>query len=133
MRELDEASAITLGGWDKRFATVLGVATRGDVAAAIVDTNSDGADVDLDLYTREPGGEWVPGSSGNDGVGGAGWNHEVVTASGWAQPDEIVHVEYLGQRHAVTTAASGCWLFVAPTADPDELPRLVDHRWLTTE
>lgn len=71
----------------------------------------------------------MPASSGNDGVGGTGWNYEVVTPSGWAEPGESVLVEYMDQRYPLTTAASGCWLFVAPTADPDELPRLADQHW----
>jgi hypothetical protein len=126
MTDLDAAAAISLGGWDERFAVVVAVAARDGVGAAIVDTNGDGADVDLDLYTREPDGAWVGGSSGNDGVGGGSWNHRVVTASGWASPGSTVTVDYLGERHQVTTAATGCWLFVAATAHPEELPRLVD-------
>lgn len=51
MNDLDAASAITLGGWGERYAVVLAVATRDGVAAVIVDTNGDGGDVDLDLYT----------------------------------------------------------------------------------
>ena len=39
-------SALRLGGWDPRYAVVLATSARDGVAAALVDTNGDGADVE---------------------------------------------------------------------------------------
>ena len=47
---LSDEEAIDLGGWDQRYGRPLVTAVRGDVAAAIVDSNGDEADTDLDLY-----------------------------------------------------------------------------------
>lgn len=127
MSDLDEQDAITLGGWDARYAVVLAVATRGPVAAAIVDTNGDDADVDLDVYSLGHDGAWVAGSSGNGGVGGGSSDSEIATISGWAAPGSTVTVEHGGTRYDVVTAPTGCWLFVAPSDGVDEIPRLVQQ------
>lgn len=128
MRELNVDAAIAAGGWDPRWARVLVVATDGDAGAAIVDTNGDGADVDLDVYTREPTGEWVPGPSGN--VGEQGWCQwdGGVACYGRAARGEAVTVAHRASRHEVITAATGWWLFVtaASATDSREPPSRVE-------
>lgn len=65
MDDLDPSTALEQGGWDPRYAVVLDVATVGDHAAALVDTNGDGADVNVDVYRRAADGGWEEVASGN--------------------------------------------------------------------
>lgn len=125
MTDFDPGLARALGGWDARYAVVLATASRDSVAAAIIDTNGDGAGVALDLYTRAATGEWVGQSSSNSGVDGLSWNDEVATGSGWADPGSRVTVEYMDVTYPVEVGPAGCWLFVAPTGHPHEVPRRI--------
>jgi len=59
---------MTLGGWDPRYARVLDVRVEGNFAGALVDTNGDGADVNVDVYLRDPDGQWAAIASGNGSV-----------------------------------------------------------------
>ncbi|GAA4091199.1 hypothetical protein ACFFOS_25555 [Nocardioides kongjuensis] len=68
MSEFDAEAAIVWGGWDARYARVLDVQVEGDVAAALIDSNGDGADVNVDLYFRDSDGRWIPGASGNGSI-----------------------------------------------------------------
>lgn len=45
MGDLDEVTVIDVGGWDVRFAVVRAVRSLGDGAAAVIDANGDGADI----------------------------------------------------------------------------------------
>ena len=63
--DFDHESALRLGGWDPRYAVVLATSARDGVAAALVDTNGDGADVDLDQYEQAADGRWVEVASSN--------------------------------------------------------------------
>lgn len=122
MKHLDEESAILAGGWDPRYATVLVLATHGDIAAALIDTNSDGADIDLDAYTRGLDGEWVAtGSSGGPGEFGSSWSSDMVARYGRAEPGATVSLDYLGTTHEITANEHGWWLFIAPPQDDDTL------------
>jgi hypothetical protein len=127
VRTLDARSAIDAGGWDHRYAVTLAVETQGDVAAALVDTNGHGDDIDLDFYVRGPDGSWQGTISGNVDDEGAEWTDRVVATWGRATPGHELTVEYLGKRHPVTANAAGWWLFIAPTSDPDAMPRRVDR------
>lgn len=70
--DFNRETAITLGGWDKRYVRVIAVEVDGDVAASLVDANGDGADVNIDIYVRGTDGEWSNVVSGNgDAVGNA--------------------------------------------------------------
>jgi hypothetical protein len=60
------------GGWDPRYARVMDVATLGDHAAALIDSNGDGADINVDLYRRGSDGRWQPMASGNGSVAADG-------------------------------------------------------------
>ena len=54
----DAEKALAVGGWDPRHARVLEVQVQGDVAAALVDANGDGADLNVDMHVRQADGEW---------------------------------------------------------------------------
>lgn len=57
MTDFDAETAMTVGGWDPRYVRVLDVQVDGDVAAALVNANGDGADISIDIYVRSPDGE----------------------------------------------------------------------------
>jgi hypothetical protein len=71
--DFDAETAMTVGGWNPRYARVLDVQVQGDVAAALVDANGDGADLNVDIYVRQSDGEWGEVASGNGSIGIAGW------------------------------------------------------------
>jgi hypothetical protein len=128
MEELDAESAISAGGWDARYAVTLAVAMRGDIAAALIDTNGDGADIDLDEYERGADGHWQESISGNVDERGAHWSSRIASTWGQADPGAPVEIEYLGHSHSVVGSRSGWWLFIGPaTDDPDAVPRPIDH------
>lgn len=109
MKELDGRLVLSAGGWDPRYAVTLAVASQGDVGAALIDSNGDGADIDLDVYERDAEGVW-------QGVGCAGTaflSDRVAVISGRAEPGLIVDIEYAGQRSSIVASAKGWWLFVA--------------------
>ena len=103
----------------------LAVQTAGDIAAALIDTNGDGASIDLDLYIRRPDGSWQGTISGSAGDEGAEWTDRIVATWGRVGPGEELTVDYLGGHHNVLASAQGWWLFIAPTSDPQAMPRRV--------
>ena len=111
MRDLDWNTAIAAGGWDARSATVLAVATNGDVGAAIIDTNGDGADIDLDWYVRVDG-DWQPGSSGNISEAGSAESFDGLAQWGRTTPGQTIEIEHQGNRHTLTATDTGWWLLV---------------------
>ena len=128
MEELDAESAISAGGWDARYAVTLAVASQGDIAAALIDANGDGADIDLDEYERGADGHWQGLGSGNVAERGAYWSYRIASTWGQADPGAHVEIEYLGHSHSVVASRSGWWLFIGPaTDDPDAIPRPIDH------
>jgi Tol biopolymer transport system component len=62
---MDAQTVIVVGGWHPEYARVLDVQTDGRWAAALVDPNSDGADLNVELYLRDPDGHWSVAASGN--------------------------------------------------------------------
>ncbi len=60
---------MALGGWDRRYARVLDVGVQGDVAAALVDVQGDGRELNVDVYTRQLDGGWECFASGNGSMG----------------------------------------------------------------
>lgn len=68
---------MTVSGWNPRCGRVLDLQVNGDVAAALVDPNGDGADVGVELYTRQSDGEWGCVVSGGDGAAIPGWSAEI--------------------------------------------------------
>jgi hypothetical protein len=125
VEDLTAESAISAGGWDARYAITLAVAVNDRVAAALVDTNGDGADIDLDEYERDAGGHWREAGSGSAGECGSSWSPRMVATWGRANPGEHVDIRYLTQRWAVSATASGWWLCVMPTEDEEAAPERV--------
>ena len=125
MKPLTEEAAIRAGGWHPRYAVVLAVATYGDVAAALVDANGDGANIDLDQYQWGPEDGWICFSSHGCGSSGLTCTGLTVTAFGKASPGEIVQLEYLGATHEATANGRGWWLFVTAPEDEETMIRVV--------
>ncbi len=119
MSDLDHTAALGLGGWDPRYAVVLAAASRDGVAAALVDTNGDGADIDLDQYEQRLDGRWVEVSSGNCDDTGSFWTGFMGVAWGRADPMTTIRVDYQGARYAVQSSDRGWWMFVAPSHSND--------------
>ena len=86
MSDLDEATVIDVGGWDDRFAVVRAVRTVGDRAAALVDANGDGADMNLEHFQRADG-VWQGCSS----VGGPGEQSRSWHDGMWAEHGRDEH------------------------------------------
>lgn len=82
MSDLDEAIVIDVGGWDDRFAVVRAVRTLGDRAAAVVDANGDGADINCEHFQRADGVWQLRYSSGGPGDWGRSWHDGM-----WAEHD----------------------------------------------
>lgn len=74
MHDLDEETVLAAGGWDRRFAVVHAVRTLGDRAAAVIDSNGDGADINLEHFAWEDGAWRLRSSSGGAGDWGRGWH-----------------------------------------------------------
>ncbi len=117
MKSLDAQSAVTAGGWDSRYAVAVAVATHQDIAAALIDTNGDEADIDLDRYERDTDGHWRESVSDSAGGSGTSWSRRIVATWGRSTPHEIVDITYLGDRYSVTASDGGWWLFIAPATD----------------
>ena len=86
MSDLDDATVIDVGGWDDRFAVVRAVHTLGDRAAAVVDANGDGADINCDHFRRTDGVWQLCYSSGGAGDWGRSWHDGL-----WAEHDRDGH------------------------------------------
>ncbi len=84
MTDFDAATAITVGGWDPRYARVIDVQVDGDAAAALVDANGDGADVNVEINLRGSDGHWADVAGGNGSIGIPGW------LATWTDDDKIV-------------------------------------------
>ena len=124
MTDFDHGDALRLGGWDPRYAVVLASAARDGVAAVLVDTNGDGADVDLDQYEQGADGDWVGVCSGNCGETGAFATGFMAVAWGRADPRTVVDVELHAVSYAIGASDQGWWMFVAPDHS-GEVPRVV--------
>jgi hypothetical protein len=69
---------------DHRYARVLNGQVQGTVAAALVDANGDGADLNVDVYVRQPDGEWVEVASVNSSIGIPG------SLATWTDNDRLI-------------------------------------------
>lgn len=134
MQDFDLDGVLSAGGWDPRYAVTLAAASSGDVAAALVDTNGDGVDVDLDIYERDPDGSWQAGSSGRVGESGGFLSDRTAVICGRTEPDSIVDIEYAAGSYSVVASSAGWWLFVTTAAPPlDTFPRLIRTRPATRD
>ncbi|MET8423617.1 hypothetical protein [Nocardia sp. NPDC004860] len=74
--ELPSAETIiVVDGWHPRYAGVLAVAGSGVVAFALVDTNGDGVEVDVDQLIRGENGHWPAGMTSGEGGQGVLSDH----------------------------------------------------------
>lgn len=117
--DFDARAALLLGGWDPRYAVVLAAAARDGVAAALVDTNGDGAEINLDQYEQAADGRWEGVSSGNCDDGGAFATGFMALAWGRATPRATVTVEFHGATHTVGATDQGWWMFAIPSRSGD--------------
>ena len=117
--DFDPEAALRLGGWDPRYAVVLATAARDGVAAALVDTNGDGADVDLDQYEQAADGRWVEVNSSSCDATGAFATGFTALAWGRAAPRAAVTVQFQAARHTVEATDQGWWMFVVPSRSGD--------------
>jgi hypothetical protein len=104
MVPLDAAAVLRLGGWGSRYAHVLFAASHDDVGIALIDSNGDVADLDLDRFTHSPNAVWHAGSSGAARTEGAGWSFEVIYLYGRGVAGSAIRVEYRGNESTVTTS-----------------------------
>lgn len=124
MRIVDAQSVVRPGGWNSRFAVALAVTTHESIAAALIDTNGDEADIDLDEYECDDGGNWHEISSASAGEQRTSWSPRMAATWGRATPGQTVEISYLGNRYRVIASETGWWLFIAAaTADSDAISR----------
>jgi hypothetical protein len=129
VKELDGRLVLSAGGWDPRYAVTLAVASSGDMGAALIDTNGDEADIDLDVYRRDADGLWQEISSSVVGEDGSFLSGEMAVILGRTEPGLIVDIEYAGHRSSVIASGTGWWLFVAVAVPgTDTLPCLIGVR-----
>jgi hypothetical protein len=110
MDELSAETAVSAGGWDARYAVALAVTSHGGMAAALIDTNGDGVDIDLDQYERGADGHWQETGSGNAGNAGASWTPQIAATWGRAEPRTRVDVDTsaIGTRSSHRRRVGGC-------------------------
>ncbi|MFE3187663.1 hypothetical protein ACFXHA_01560 [Nocardia sp. NPDC059240] len=131
----DPETVIAVGGWNPRYARVLAVAGNGAVAFALVDTNGDGVEVDIDELFHEADGQWRPGMSSGAGGSIVPTGSGPVYSLGHGQDFDGLRYAYgrgdrpgagqvwvLGQRLDVTVTESGWWVWVAERPDPARRP-----------
>jgi hypothetical protein len=128
MQELDARVVISAGGWDTRYALTLAVASNGDVGGALIDTNGDEADNDLDEYERDAEGNWHEVGSGSAGEAGVSRSTRMSATWGRADPHAAVEIEYLGQRYSTVASETGWWLVMPVTDDSDAVPRWIGQQ-----
>jgi hypothetical protein len=117
VKELSASGVLSGGGWDPRYAVALAIASCDDVAGALIDTNGDEADIDLDEYERDANGNWHAIGSGSAGGEGTSWSTRVAATWGRGAPGEIVKIDYLGQSYSISASPAGWWLFVMPSTE----------------
>lgn len=118
------------GGWNRNFARVLLIEEHDGQAVVLVDGNGDGAELELEYWSREGDDGWVSGaSSGYSGLGSLGpaetWTTGThVVALGKVAPGAEVRVSYAGITYSRRADESGIWGFIelADPESPQELP-----------
>ncbi len=129
VKELDGRLVLSAGGWDPRYAVTLAVASQDDVGAALVDTNGDEADIDLDVYLRDADGVWQEISSSGVGEGGGFLSDRAAVLLGRTEPGLLVDIDYGGRTSSTVASGTGWWLFVAVAVPgSDAFPRLIGTR-----
>lgn len=102
-------------------------------AVVLVDGNGDGAELELEYWTRDGARGWEcassAGYSGLDSLARAeAWTTGAhVIAMGKVAPDADVRLSYVGDTHSRQANEFGIWGFIAPAdpKSPEELPVVV--------
>ncbi|HUJ65319.1 MAG TPA: hypothetical protein VLX59_07275 [Acidimicrobiales bacterium] len=124
---------IEAGGWHPMFARVLLIVADEDVAFALVDGNGDGAELEMEYWSREDT-VWTPGVSSGHGpldmLKSNRWDAgSMVCAVGHGVPGESVRVGYDGEVIQCPVNPFGLWGFVRKVEGMDvkhPLPELLD-------
>ncbi|MEV6768322.1 hypothetical protein AB0N05_06760 [Nocardia sp. NPDC051030] len=112
---------IAIGGWHPAHACVLAVGGNGIWAVALVDTNGDGREIDIDYLLRDGDGRWHSGTSvgaisdqPGANIGGSLDLEGPIYCYGRAQRPGPTEVEFDGEQIQVTAASNGWWVWVRP-------------------
>lgn len=118
------ARVIEAGGWNPRYARVVGLASWDCYAIAVVDGDGSGRELDIEQWMFN-GTCWIGGTSSGAGsldafpsFTSAGWENHYVFAVGKAEPNSTI---FLRQGDAVVTVAAsryGIWACLAPAGQP---------------
>lgn len=92
MNHFDADAAIDVGGWDRRHARVVDLQVDGDIAAALIDPNGDGADLNVSIYTCTDG-VWSEAGSGNGELSIPGWFRTT-----WTEDDRLILTRTHGEE-----------------------------------
>lgn len=133
IRSLSPEVILSKGGWNQNFARVLLIEEHDGQAVVLVDGNGDGAELELEYWTREGASGWVcASSSGYSGLGALAraetWTTGThVVALGKVAPAADVRLSYAGDTHSRQANEFGIWGFIAPADQefPEELPVVV--------
>lgn len=113
----DDPDWLRLGGWGASATLVFGH-VDGPFGLALIDTNSDGRELCLDVLMRPEVGAWqVVANEIDIGSEGTGWTSTFVYAWGKAAPGDVVGVGYRDVISSAIADAHGWWTVMAPT-DP---------------
>jgi hypothetical protein len=124
---------IAEGGWHRRYARIVAIATAGDYGLALVDGNGDGAELEDEIWTFSDGA-WVGQSSSGAGpldylpALTSWWPvKNVCFAYGRAPGRSSVTLGLSGQQYHVPVGPRGVWAFVTVLTDPPrcDSPELV--------
>jgi hypothetical protein len=132
IRVLSEDAIIRLGGWHPRYARVLLIEHDEGNALVLVDGNGDGAELELEYWSRGSDGSWLGGSSSGRGLldwlpSAQSWNAgDFVAALGRVEQGTEVSLEYGGHFYRRRANEFGIWGFVhaADSARPGDLPEV---------
>jgi hypothetical protein len=118
-----DTQAVDGGGWDGRYARVVGRAIDGRAALVVVDSNGAGSELEADAW-QYTSGRWKPGNSSGIGSVGATGNEssgrsgQVVWAAGLRDPGTGVSIRYGNDEQRVVADANGLWVWVREDAGP---------------
>ncbi|WP_194819883.1 hypothetical protein [Nocardia sp. XZ_19_385] len=128
----DAAEVVALGGWHPRYARVLVVAGNGVRALALVDTNSDGVEINADELSKDEHGHWgsssgpVPNRRAAGPFGYRSDEEGLFCAYGRAEATGTVVVQVDGQGIEVVANDDGWWAWIRAakeSANDESVPK----------
>ena len=122
---------IQKGGWSPHYARVRLIVQDNDVAMAFVDGNGDGAEYEIEAWSREEAGWQEHASSGGPGggiVGSALKVGAIWCVAGIAAPGSIVHIRWQGTSYECRANQHGFWGWVRRVEDLNERPAIIDAK-----